>query len=144
MSLPRPARPTIPPAGWNSGLRPTGAGTCDGRGDARQVGGAAYGAGSAALGNILLPAAMLQGKLSAVNRGPPRIAAEGVVGKDGKEAHRVSVTLTLTQHAELKRIAKKYRVKVSWLVRRAAEQLIEQEQGGPLLPLDLEGTHAKR
>lgn len=66
------------------------------------------------------------------------------MGKDGKHAHRVSVTLTLAQHAELERIAKKYGVKVSWLVRRATERLIEQEQGGPLLPLDLGGWDAKR
>jgi len=78
-----------------------------------------------------------------MGRGLPRTAAEGIVGKDGRDAHRVSVTLARAHHAELDRIAKKYGVTVSWLVRRAAERLIEQEQGGPLLPLDLGGPHAK-
>lgn len=79
----------------------------------------------------------------------PRLAAERsywslVMGKDGKDAHRVSVTLTRAQHAKLERIANKYGVKVSWLVRRAAERLIDQEQGGPLLPLDFGGRDEKR
>ena len=66
------------------------------------------------------------------------------MGKDGRNAHRVSVTLSQPQHVELERIARRYGVKVSWLVRRAAERLIEQEQGGPLLPLDFGGDDAKR
>jgi hypothetical protein len=34
-------------------------------------------------------------------------------------------------------LAEKNGVKVAWLVRRAVERLIEQAEGGPLLPLDL-------
>lgn len=66
------------------------------------------------------------------------------MGKDGKGACRVSVTLTKAQDTELKHLAEKYGVKVSWLVRRAAARLLEQEQGGPLLPLDLGRRDAER
>ncbi|MFC7477945.1 ribbon-helix-helix domain-containing protein [Dankookia sp. GCM10030260] len=80
------------------------------------------------------------------SRGEPRIAAitERGMGKDGKDAHRVSVTLSREQHAELERIARKHGMKVAWVVRRAAERLIEQENGGPLLPLNFEErSHAR-
>ena len=63
------------------------------------------------------------------------------MGKDGQDAHRVSVTFSRGQHSELARIAKKHGMTVAWLVRRAAERLIEQENGGPMLPLDL-GRHS--
>jgi predicted DNA-binding ribbon-helix-helix protein len=59
------------------------------------------------------------------------------LGKDGQDAHRVSVTFSRAQHAELARIAGKHGMTVAWLVRRAAERLIEQENGGPMLPLEL-------
>lgn len=71
-----------------------------------------------------------------------RLYAEDDVGKDGEDAHRVSVTLSRAQHAELARIAKKHGMTVAWLVRRAAERLIEQENGGPMLPLEI-GRHAQ-
>lgn len=66
------------------------------------------------------------------------------MGKDGRDAHRVTVTLTHLQHAELERIAKKSGAKVAWVARRAIERLIEHENGGPLLPLDLGGRDAQR
>ena len=74
----------------------------------------------------------------------PRIAADGVgtMGKDGRDAHRVTLTLTHSQHAELERIARKSGAKVAWVARRAVERLIEQENGGPLLPLDVGGLDA--
>ena len=59
------------------------------------------------------------------------------MGKDGRDAVRVTTTLTRQQHAELERLAKQYGVKVAWLVRWGAERLIEQANGGALLPLDL-------
>ncbi len=58
------------------------------------------------------------------------------MGKDGRDAVRVTTTLTHQQHAELERLAKQHGVKVAWLVRRGAERLIEQANGGALLPLD--------
>ena len=58
------------------------------------------------------------------------------MGKEGKDATRVTVTLTTDQRAALKRIAKANGVAESWLIRRAVERLIEQADGGPLLPLD--------
>jgi len=67
------------------------------------------------------------------------------MGKDGKNAVRVTTTLTRQQHVELERLAKKHGVKVAWLVRRGAERLIEQANGGALLPLDFnqeESRHA--
>lgn len=58
------------------------------------------------------------------------------MGKEGKDASRVTVTLTKRQRAALQRIAQANGVTESWLVRRAIERLIEQAEGGPLLPLD--------
>ncbi len=78
-------------------------------------------------------------------RGTPRIAAEAIVGKDGRDAERVTTTFTRTQKAELDRLAKAHGVKVAWLVRRAVERFLEEAAGGPLLPLDLSGfDDAKR
>lgn len=74
-------------------------------------------------------------------RGNPR--QEGLaMGKDGKDALRISVTFTRDQHAEISRLAKKQGVTKSWIVRRAAERLIEAENGGPRLPLV--DDHAQR
>jgi hypothetical protein len=73
-----------------------------------------------------------------------RIAASVPVGKEGQDTERVTTTLSRKQKAELERLAKKEGVKVAWLVRRAVERLIEQANGGPLLPLDVGGPDAKR
>lgn len=69
----------------------------------------------------------------------PRIAAEKTVGKDGRDAERVTTTLSKRQKAELERLAKVEGVKVAWLVRRAVERYLEQASGGPMLPLEYEG-----
>lgn len=69
----------------------------------------------------------------------PRNAADcrgGEVGKDGKNAERVTTTLSRRQKLELDRLAKAEGVKVAWLVRRAVERYLEQASGGPLLPLE--------
>lgn len=68
----------------------------------------------------------------------PRIAAEWLVGKDGRDAERVTTTLTKRQKAELERIAEVQSVKVAWLIRRAVERFLDDLSGGPMLPLDLE------
>jgi len=57
------------------------------------------------------------------------------VGKDGKNAVRVTTTLTKEQYEELDRLAKKNGVAIAWFVRRAIERAIEEADGGPLLPL---------
>jgi hypothetical protein len=78
-------------------------------------------------------------------RGMPRIAAELTMGKDGKDAERVTTTLSRLQKLELDRLAKAEGVKVAWLVRRAVERFLEQASGGPMLPLDFErGEDAQR
>lgn len=59
------------------------------------------------------------------------------MGKDGRDAERVTTTLTKAQHDAVKRLAKKHGVKKAWLVRRAVERLLEHAEGGPLLPFDL-------
>lgn len=66
------------------------------------------------------------------------------MGKDGRDAARVTTTLTRRQKAELDRIAKRQGVKAAWLVRRAVERLIEQANGGPMLPLDFGSDNAQR
>lgn len=60
------------------------------------------------------------------------------MGKDGKDAERVTTTLSRTQKLELNRLAKAEGVTVAWLVRRAVERFLEQTSGGPMLPLDFE------
>ncbi|WP_029660579.1 MULTISPECIES: CopG family transcriptional regulator [Sphingomonadaceae] len=70
----------------------------------------------------------------------PRIAAEvGSLGKDGRDAERVTTTLARRQKAELDRLAKAQGVKVAWLIRRAIERYLDEAAGGPMLPLELEG-----
>lgn len=61
------------------------------------------------------------------------------MGKDGKDAVRVTTTLTKEQKIELERLASAEGVKVAWLVRRAVERLLEDANGGPLLPLQFGG-----
>ncbi len=67
------------------------------------------------------------------------------LGKDGRDAERVTTTLTRTQKEELDRLAKAQGVKIAWLVRRAVERFLEESAGGPMLPFDLRGGEdAKR
>jgi hypothetical protein len=68
-------------------------------------------------------------------RGNPR-RESSILGKDGKDACRISVTFTRQQYAEIDRLSKKQGMTKSWIVRRAAERLIEAENGGPRLPLE--------
>lgn len=60
------------------------------------------------------------------------------MGKDGKDAERVTTTLSRLQKSELDRLAKVEGVTVAWLVRRAVERFLEHASGGPMLPLDFE------
>lgn len=80
--------------------------------------------------------------------GTPRNAAErsggGIVGRDGKDAERVTTTLTRAQKLQLDRLAEREGVKVAWLVRRAVERFLEEADGGPQLPFELRGGHAQR
>lgn len=57
------------------------------------------------------------------------------MGKDGKDATRLTVTFSKAQAAALERLAERENVKVPWLIRRAVDRLVEDAQGGPLLPL---------
>jgi hypothetical protein len=67
------------------------------------------------------------------------------LGRDGRDAERVTTTLTRSQKTELDRLAQAQGVKVAWLVRRAVERFLDEATGGPLLPLDLNGSEdAKR
>ena len=65
------------------------------------------------------------------------------MGRDGADAHRVSATFTKQQHSDLKVIADRRGIRVAWLVRLAALDLLEREHGGPRLPLE-GGRHAQR
>lgn len=58
------------------------------------------------------------------------------MGKDGKDSCRITTTFTSKQADALKRIAEQNGVKVSWVIRRGVDRIIEQAEGGPLLPLD--------
>lgn len=62
------------------------------------------------------------------------------MGKDGKNAKRVTVTFTKDQHQALLRIGEANKVDVAWLVRRAVDRFIEQVDGeaaSPLLPFNI-------
>lgn len=65
-------------------------------------------------------------------RGMPRKTAEFAMGKDGRNAVRVTTTLTRQQHAELNRLADQNSVKIAWLVRRAVERLVDEANRGTL------------
>lgn len=60
------------------------------------------------------------------------------MGKDGKNAVRVTTTLTRAQYQRLEEIAGKNDVKIAWLVRRAVDEMLERSEGGPMLPFDQE------
>jgi hypothetical protein len=79
----------------------------------------------------------------------PRKAADrsgGVkMGKDGKDAERVTTTLSRSQKLQLDRLAEREGVKVAWLVRRAVERFLDQANGGPQLPFEFKSAdNAKR
>lgn len=75
-------------------------------------------------------------------RGTPRNAAEVKLGKDGKDALRVTTTLPRALKVELDNLADRQGVKTAWIVRRAVEQYLDDARGGPLLPLELENGRA--
>ena len=67
------------------------------------------------------------------------------MGKDGKDAERVTTTLSRSQKLQLDRLAEREGVKVAWLVRRAVERFLDQASGGPQLPFEFKSTdHAQR
>ena len=79
----------------------------------------------------------------------PRNAADrsgaSRLGKDGKDAERVTTTLSRAQKLQLDRLAEKEGVKVAWLVRRAVEHFLDEAHGGPQLPFEFKGAdHAQR
>lgn len=86
----------------------------------------------------------LAGRLSSTCRGMPRIAAESAVGKDGRDAERVTTTLSRASRLELDRLAEREGVKVAWIVRRAVELYLDAARGGPMLPLNLGDKYAQR
>lgn len=89
---------------------------------------------------------MLNHALRVINRtdrrGTPRNAAEVKLGKDGKDALRVTTTLPRALKVELDNLADRQGVKTAWIVRRAVEQYLDDARGGPLLPLELENGRA--
>ena len=65
------------------------------------------------------------------------------MGQDGRNAVRVTTTLTRQQHGALQRLSSDQHVKVAWLVRHAVERLLDEVNHGTL-PLDFGsgGRHA--
>lgn len=66
------------------------------------------------------------------------------MGKDGRDAERVTTTLSRAHKTELDHLAEREGVAVAWIVRRAVEAYLETARGGPMLPLRLEGHDAQR
>ena len=73
-----------------------------------------------------------------------RITAGRLVGKDGRDAERVTTTLTRARKLKLDRLARREGVKVAWVVRRAVELYLDAARGGPPLPLDFGKSDAQR
>jgi hypothetical protein len=65
------------------------------------------------------------------------------MGKDGRDAVRLTATFTRAQAAELDRMAKREGVSVAWLIRRATERFIDDARGGPMLPLSEPGGQTR-
>lgn len=83
----------------------------------------------------LRPASFRHNFLTIVFRGTLRIAAKRrPVGMDGRDAVRVTTTLTRAQYQRLEELAAKHGVKIAWLVRKAVDDMLERAEGGPLLP----------
>jgi hypothetical protein len=61
------------------------------------------------------------------------------MGSDGRDAARVTTTLSRGQKSQLEQLANARGVKVAWLVRRAVETFLEEAAAGTTLPLDLDG-----
>jgi len=58
------------------------------------------------------------------------------MGKDGRDAVRITATLPKGLAMKLEDLAKQNSVSMSWVVRRALERAVEDAQGGPLLPFE--------
>jgi hypothetical protein len=61
------------------------------------------------------------------------------MGSDGRDAARVTTTLSRRQKSQLEQLANARGVKVAWLVRHAVERFLEEAAAGTTLPLDLDG-----
>ncbi|MBD3738726.1 MAG: ribbon-helix-helix protein, CopG family [Pseudomonas balearica] len=55
------------------------------------------------------------------------------MGKDGKDAKRLTTTLTRERKRQLEILAKREGVSVAWIVRRAVERYLDSGEGGPAL-----------
>lgn len=53
-----------------------------------------------------------------------------------KETVRITATLFHDQHERLEKLAKKNKVSVAWIVRRAVDRLIKEIDGGLKLPFE--------
>jgi len=61
-------------------------------------------------------------------------------GRENKLATRITVTVDEQDHAQLTKLAEKYRVSLAWLVRYAVSDMLDRHQQDQLqLPLDLIG-----
>lgn len=86
----------------------------------------------------------MRGTVETLPRNAADCSGEGRLGKDGKDAERVTTTLSRAQKLQLDRIAEREGVKVAWLVRRAVERFLDEAHGGPQLPFEFKGGHAQR
>lgn len=64
----------------------------------------------------------------------PRSAAfrgEDEMGKDGRDAERLTTTLSRARKLQLEALAEREGVSVAWLIRRAVERYLDAGEGGP-------------
>jgi hypothetical protein len=58
---------------------------------------------------------------------------------------RVTVSLTLSEHGELRALAARARVSLAWMIRQAVAEFLERERGDVgQLPLDLRRSRRRR
>lgn len=87
----------------------------------------------------------MRGTVDILPRNAADCSGSGRLGKDGKDAERVTTTLSRDQKLQLDRLAEREGVKVAWLVRRAVERFLDEANGGPQLPFEFKsGRHAQR
>lgn len=87
----------------------------------------------------------MRGTVTTLPRNAADCSGDVGMGKDGRDAERVTTTLTRSQKLQLDRLAEKEGVKVAWLVRRAVERFLDEAAGGPQLPFEFKGgDHAQR
>lgn len=55
------------------------------------------------------------------------------MGKDGKDAERLTTTLSRARKRQIEALAKREGVSVAWIMRRAVERYLDSGESGPVI-----------